>query len=107
MTTPLHFAYGSHAACGLSSSRTADLADVTCPDCRAAILEIANAVRRARQSRSIPWVTALPVSPPAHILEELTDEGWRRFDMHAVLDAGPGEYSVTLRVRKKVSGDKP
>ena len=106
MTARLHFAFGNHAACGLSSSSTAELARVTCPDCQAAILEIANAVRRARQEKNIPWVTSLPASPPPHVLEELTDEGWKRFDMHGLLDAGPGEYSVTLRVRRRGAGDK-
>ena len=99
MTAPLHFAYGSHAACSLSSSYTAELADVTCPDCQAAILVLANAVRRARRDKTVPWLLSSNAAPPSHVLEELSDDGWKRFDMHGFLDAGPGEYSVTLRVR--------
>ena len=90
----------------------AALVDVTCEGCRAVVRVIGAAHGAARRGGEVPWLSAgrsgypravpTPAAPGTKVLEELGINGqWKRFDVLSWLDEQVGQYTPTIRVRRR------
>ena len=96
----------SPVACGVEAGEHV-VALVTCPRCRAVVIEIATAYRDGRRNGAIPWATPEAaevnvVRGRTNILEEqLPDGSWRFFRLERWIRERVGEYVLKLRVRER------